>query len=142
MNKVKIFLLVYMLAFFVLLPLYAYDDPFMSPWEKEELKELKKQHNQENANIAVDIQDISRPDMSQEEFVDELEQKTEKKERPDFVVDGIVWQSSEKGIVISGNKFYKVGDYINSECKVSNIIGRRVLVVCGEYVWEYTVNGG
>ncbi len=118
------------------MPFYCYEDPFVAPWEKEGPKRAEPEPKIKRSS--KEQRSVTRSGVKAERKRESVFPKP-KKEKPLFKIDGIIWDNTGTGIVISGDHFYRIGDYINKDCKISQLAGREVLVSCGEDVWKYNI---
>ncbi len=60
------------------------------------------------------------------------------KMKPDLNLTAVFWGAGEGVAIISGEVYYE-GDRYGDECEISRILNGKLLLKCGDNVWEYTI---
>ncbi len=138
-NKVLLSGLFFSVLLFSSALLFSYEDPFTAPWELGGTKAGKVKHKSEETSKKHEFVPKKKEGNIYNAQKSKLLLTKNHVEPPSFRIDGIVWDRTGTGVIISGTDFYRIGDYINKECKISQLVGREVIVSCGENVWKYYI---
>ena len=139
--NIRMFLLLLCFTFFPM-RLFSYEDPFLSPWDREQIE----QENRQQASEQKVKQGLEAKRPPEEKISVSRDKKAlpiikeEPAKKPEWAINGLIWDNEGNAVIISGSIFYRVGDFIEDNCKISGIANRQVLVRCGEHIWKYDIN--
>jgi len=58
--------------------------------------------------------------------------------KPDLNLMAVFWGAGEGVAIINGEVYYE-GDKYGDECEISRVLNSKLLLKCGDSVWEYTI---